>query len=327
MSEMSVGTPGEEARVIKTATTTARRAGKARGRGGKKKAAEQGPRRPQLRKNARVVVERRHINLQVPPGQPGRDVLDQNPRADFNFYGVYVSAAQHGVFNIKLDLFPSNAPPVPVARSQIKRVLRPDEEEPSHDREEEEVIDELDPDAEGAKKKKPNYAQQSVDDFLKEDDETRRRARSFKYKYGPGTNDFVAWQILTEEEQIVSCPMEEGVNARVAHNQEMESALQEEGRDAATTGNTTETIEGIAGEVGPNNIPKMPAMKGMTFALGGVNTVDNPQSLGWDPINNDDIPWDPDPSKVDYNGIFFKHFFPSVEGKAAGRKSGRCRWS
>ena len=29
-----------------------------------------------------------------------------------------------------------------------------------------------------------------------------------------------------------------------------------------------------------------------------------------------DIPWDPDPAKVDYNKIFFDHFFPDLTGKA-----------
>ena len=29
-----------------------------------------------------------------------------------------------------------------------------------------------------------------------------------------------------------------------------------------------------------------------------------------------DIPWDPDPANVDYNKIFFDHFFPDLTGKA-----------
>ena len=28
------------------------------------------------------------------------------------------------------------------------------------------------------------------------------------------------------------------------------------------------------------------------------------------------IPWDPDPSKVDYNRVLLDHFFPSLSGKA-----------
>ena len=31
----------------------------------------------------------------------------------------------------------------------------------------------------------------------------------------------------------------------------------------------------------------------------------------------EDIPWDPDPTKVDYNGILLENFFPDLEGKAA----------
>jgi len=29
-----------------------------------------------------------------------------------------------------------------------------------------------------------------------------------------------------------------------------------------------------------------------------------------------DIPWDPDPEKVNYNKIYFDYFFPSLDGKA-----------
>ena len=29
-----------------------------------------------------------------------------------------------------------------------------------------------------------------------------------------------------------------------------------------------------------------------------------------------DSPWDPDPAKIDYNKIFFDHFFPDLTGKA-----------
>ena len=29
-----------------------------------------------------------------------------------------------------------------------------------------------------------------------------------------------------------------------------------------------------------------------------------------------DVPWDPNPDKVDYNSVFFDHFFPDLEGKA-----------
>lgn len=30
-----------------------------------------------------------------------------------------------------------------------------------------------------------------------------------------------------------------------------------------------------------------------------------------------DVPWDPNPDEVDYNSVFFDHFFPDLEGKAA----------
>ena len=43
-----------------------------------------------------------------------------------------------------------------------------------------------------------------------------------------------------------------------------------------------------------------------------------------------EIPWDKDMSKVDYNAIFFDHFFPDLTGKAAVLdeylSSPRCRY-
>ena len=38
-----------------------------------------------------------------------------------------------------------------------------------------------------------------------------------------------------------------------------------------------------------------------------------------------ELPWDPDPSKVDYNGLLFNHLFPSVKGKAYTLDRFLCR--
>ena len=53
----------------------------------------------------------------------------------YTFYGLIFSKAKHNVWNTKIDLFPSGADAVPIARKHIKRVLRPEEEEPAYDRE------------------------------------------------------------------------------------------------------------------------------------------------------------------------------------------------
>ena len=44
-------------------------------------------------------------------------------------------------------------------------------------------------------------------------------------------------------------------------------------------------------------------------------TEDAPNPLIKSPFKKD-IPWNPDKSKMDYNNIFFEHFFPDVAGLA-----------
>ena len=69
------------------------------------------------------------------PDQPGRAILDHFNQKCHNFYGLIFSKAKHNVWNIKFNLFPSGANAIPIARKHMKRVLRPDKEEPAYDRE------------------------------------------------------------------------------------------------------------------------------------------------------------------------------------------------
>ena len=132
---MSVGVPRTGARVGVTPTTTARRPAKARSGGAKKSSAPAAKKSPQCRAGRRVVVERRYIHLRVLPAQPGRAVLDQFNRKCYNYYGLIFSKGKYNVWNVKFDLFPSGAGAVPIARKHIKWILRPEEEEPAYDRE------------------------------------------------------------------------------------------------------------------------------------------------------------------------------------------------
>ena len=142
---MSVGTPATDARVGNLPTTTAR---KNHGSGGKKRKAanvsptDKEPPRPNMKVNARVVVERQFIHLRVAHGQLGRDVLDQTRNKFANFYGRCMKKSGHSVYLIKFDAFPADAPHVPISRKHVKRVLRPNEEEPPLDRPEEEAREE-----------------------------------------------------------------------------------------------------------------------------------------------------------------------------------------
>ena len=211
---MSVGTPAVGTRTKATPKTYARRATNGRG----KKMASSGTgekRRPTMKVGARVVVERRHLNLRVLPHDPGRIVLDQQSHRNHNYFGVCVRKKDHRVYLIKFDLFPADAAPVPISWEHIKRVLHKDEEEPPNDRPEEEITEEDDVVENTATPKfhgKRNYAAESVKAFMAMDATGIKLAKSFQLRYGVKDSDVISWQILREDEQIVTCPMEEKVS-------------------------------------------------------------------------------------------------------------------
>ena len=287
---MSVGTPATDARVGNLPTTTAR---KNHGSGGKKRKAanvsptDKEPPRPNMKVNARVVVERQFIHLRVAHGQLGRDALDQTRNKFANFYGRCMKKSGHSVYLIKFDAFPADAPHVPISRKHVKRVLRPNEEEPPLDRPEEEAREETEemeepaPTKGGGKKKARNYAAESIKGFVSMDAVGMKQCREYVQKFGPGPDDEVRWEILSEDQQIVTCPME------------MHWAQQ---REAAAT---------------------VPACRneGMDIGKPGARLTGNPTTMDIDPLRQD-IPWDPIAEKVDYNSTFFKHFFLDMKGTA-----------
>ena len=108
-----------------------------------------------------------------------------------------------------------------------------------------------------------------------------KQCREFVQKFGPGPDDEVRWEILSEDQQIVTCPME------------MHWAKQ---REAAATVPTR-----------PND--------GMDIGKPGARLTGKPTTMDIDPFRQD-IPWDPIAEKVDYNSTFFKYFFLEMKGTA-----------
>ena len=108
-----------------------------------------------------------------------------------------------------------------------------------------------------------------------------KQCPEFVHKWGPGPDDEVRWEILSEDQQIVSCPME------------MYWAQQ---RTAAAT------------------VPARPN-EGMDIGKPGARMTGKPTTMDIGPFWKD-IPWDPDEEKVDYNTTFFEHFFMDMKGTA-----------
>ena len=286
MSEltMSVGAPPSGQRVTGLPETTARRPGKVRS-GGKGSAKTSGPKRPQCKLGARVCVERRHLDIRVRPDDAGRAVLDAMNNQETNFYGQIVSRAKHQTWNVKVDLFPSDAAPVPTARTHIKRILFPGEEEPAYDREQDSEVEDVPPEQAAAKRRKKDgkhdYIAESIKKFEDLDVEAQRVARTFAWKYGEKDEETVKWDILAEGEQIITCPMEAEHTTTPAGEGAVES----------------ESV-------------------GMKNSNAGSCVALPPSCLfNTNPLRKD-IPWSQNPMENDFNKMFFEDFFPSLVGKA-----------
>ena len=58
------------------------------------------------------------------------------------------------------------------------------------------------------KKGKKDYVKKSMDSFPKLDHQAILDAHSFTYHYGDKEDERIKWKILSEEKQIVQCPMD-----------------------------------------------------------------------------------------------------------------------
>lgn len=280
---MSVGAPRSGDRVSNTPATTARKPpkGRAPGVSGPKPQAQ-----PHCKVGVRVVVETKHLHHRVRAEEPARHVLDAHNEQNYNFYGHVLSKAKRNVWRIKFDLFPNDQCPVPVAREHIKKILRAGEEEPAYDREQDSEPEDLPPaqaQKKAAKKKgTKDYVKESTSSFLALGRQAMLDARSMDYRYGAKENEVIKWQILSEMEEIVQCPMEQELAAKQA------------------------IVEGRSS--------RKPA--GMTCASAGARVEELTNTLASLSPLKKDIPWNRDPHKVDYSSVFFDHFFASLEGTA-----------
>jgi len=210
-SRMSIGTPAESTRAQSSLSTTARAAK---------------PKRIMVRKGVRASVKRKHMKTSVDIASPAWDCI-KDLHDDYKLYGTITGKAVGSCFPIMFDILPHGHQDYMIPRKSINPLTKgADEPEYDHvEAEEERIADELgmvpDTDSEeecggddaGAatstkkKKKKVNHAKESEAKFLKLDVKQREVAKSFQHFYGPGENDFIAWTILADTEQIVEDAM------------------------------------------------------------------------------------------------------------------------
>ncbi|KAL7549478.1 hypothetical protein ACHAWF_012745 [Thalassiosira exigua] len=136
------------------------------------------------------------------------------------------------------------------------------------------------------KKKSINYGEESQKKFLALSGEQKKVASTFTFEYGPEQDDKIEWTILKDGEEITDDPMEHPFEEDGSVNPVYDLALD------------------------PANEPQG---KGKRKQLRPPVANDGGGKKG--PFKKD-IPWDPESKDVDYNDIFFEHFFPSLKGKA-----------
>jgi hypothetical protein len=111
------------------------------------------------------------------------------------------------------------------------------------------------------------------------DKDSIQTAKSFTYRHGPKSIGTVEWTILPDDHAIDKCDMEE-------YAKKKKSETRDETADAdGDVEDNNECVVNAGADIFPHPIKK-------------------------------DIGWDPDPSKVNYNRILFKHFLPDIGGKA-----------
>ena len=247
----------------------------------------------------RCYVERQHLQYMIDVDQPGYNLIELNASKHFRFYGTVLGSVSKNMYSIRFDLLPTDHNTYNITRNNIS-VLAKGEEEPPYThvgKEEEDILEEcagVPSGNKGGKKKRSDYEKESVNEFKALPNDTKKVATTFKYKFGPNNDQCINWKILGENEQITTDPM----------NLDLSQGSEEPDKDEG---------EG----------------SGTFWSASGSNRAANTPI--YNPMKDDDIEWDPDPSKVDYNEILLKHFFPSVKGKAKVldrflRNKGRRSW-
>ena len=100
-------------------------------------------------------------------------------------------------------------------------MLRPDNKTPAYDRDQESEPEDLAP-TQAAQKtvkkkgKKDYVLKESINSFTKLGSQSIFHARSFVYYYNEKEDERIMRQILSEQEQIIQCPMEQGLVAKAA---------------------------------------------------------------------------------------------------------------
>ena len=119
---MSFGVPNEGARVSSTPSITPRKKTQ-----NSKRVNPLGKKRLNMDMGIgrHVVMERKHVNLMLLPGQLAMSMLDAHPRKDFNIHGMVFSKKKHAIWNVRFDILPVEDQIVNILRKHVKHVLFP----------------------------------------------------------------------------------------------------------------------------------------------------------------------------------------------------------
>jgi hypothetical protein len=179
-----------------------------------KDAATKKKKQPRLTKNSRVYVEQWKL-LKIVPPELHSVIKSFGNLKNRRFYGSVQpkSKADGKNYRIRLEDLPSTDNIHKFARSSFD-VAQPDEEENTLSREEAqakmaEILAELEEAEANPSGTRKNYQKESQEAFLGLSFDEQASAKTYEMKYGSRDDQVILWTILSADEQIVTCAMEE----------------------------------------------------------------------------------------------------------------------
>lgn len=137
--------------------------------------------------------------------------MDSFESLDYNFYGEGISKQKQGAWNIKFDLLPARENILTFSREHLTTF---GEGEKAYDREQHDVEATAMKFARIKKKSASKHIEDSIDAFVDLDNTAKRTTKAFTYRYDGQVGDKIEWKILSDDEQVTQCPMEEQAKAR-----------------------------------------------------------------------------------------------------------------
>jgi hypothetical protein len=198
---------------------------------------------PRLTKNCRIYVKQ-NIVLKIVPPNLHSHVKSFGNNKTRKFYGTCLPKAKSDGtgYRLKLDDFEAPNNIFKFSRRSFEIVPQGEEENlQSRDEAEEEMAEILaeadNADGTNRSSSRRNYQKESQQEFLDLSCEDQATAKTYEMKYGSREDQVILWTILSPDEQVVTCAMEEYGRKKAAADSaaaERDTATDVDGGDSTT---------------------------------------------------------------------------------------------